>query len=263
MYVYFIGICTHVLQTGGQPYRVLLPASNDFSVLDPASGPPIKIPNHLPLLIVPVGDIVDTQELGAFNGSDVTPVISLLPEVLAWQLSADSVFTIPSANGGMALNQSDECLPHLAFSTNVTLQPAINDGTASPDIVATTIALDGGSMQAMRDQANARLTRLHHVVTTDRWQLQVQSSSSTTPRTLTLRPDASIAFANVAGDGDCACSEFDYLLHYRVTNQSFVPLDDFTATNDCDLVTFDVGMFGLKVKKDVTTFNNCSNSIYP
>lgn len=248
MEILFYGICTH-LETM-RPYRIALPASNGYTI----DVPPISVPDHTPALSLFSTDI-DAEDpeaaLRAFEGRGMTRIANTMPNVIAWKLHG-----IKLTYDGVAepFGRGDwRCMPHLAKTVNVELDPDVIAGSPT-ESVAAYVELPAGQLEMVIESSGAR----HSIVSgaAKPWTLLADG------RSLPMRGDARVAFSNHEAASCDPCGDHDYLLHYRLTTTKYVHSDHFYLEPGCPRGKFDPHDF--PIPGDITsTLLTCSNSTYP
>lgn len=269
MEVLFFGICTHLVgAVEGVEHRVALPASHDFKVLDPHTRAELAIPPHTPLLALRREDILsDDAAIDAFAGPD----LQRTGTGVQWSVKQLRTVIFDFAGlGDDGLQGRVEGLPHLSNErVGVGLDNGIREGEALSTVSAF-IDVSQGRLEVVRDSDKHEG---RHVVlraaTAQPWQLRVKGGAPNEPsRALMLASEARLTFSNAAPDEGNPCSANDYLLHYRVTNRSFVPANDFalpfgTTAAEFPLTGFPGVPLQGSIDEDSSTLANCSNSAWP
>jgi hypothetical protein len=257
MEMHFVGICTHIVRTAGQPHRVMLPAAHGYRADGPSGK--IAIPDHTPSLGIRKEDVIDPSEIAAFEGNDLIPMLETDHSNYKWRLS-NVTFTISELTGGVEYAGGELCLPHLG--RNAELDRSVRDGVPEPAMIEATVDLHGGTLHTVKDMGTARHVKLTSDLPTP-WHLAVIAPGGDWRR-LQLAAGAVVAFGNTAHDEHSACAEDDYLLHYRLTHPSYVDREAFKASVSCHQVKEQVDVSKLPIiTPNSTTLSNCSNSIYP
>jgi hypothetical protein len=257
----FFGICTHLQHSvRDEPHRVALPASDNYSVMDPITGALLEIPNHTAQLAIREADVLE-GDITVFADQGLHRIIP--PPVvgeLCWTLD-QVIFNFDDLEADLSADL--HCLPHIGF---VELQTSITDGS---DLIGAAAFIDvrNGALSVVRDKGT--LEGRHVLLAVERqvnpWLLQVRTLGGQ-PRTLRMMPDAHVTFSNRSISPEAPCDQNDYLLNFRLTKPHFVTASDFRLPSDCSTPASPIDMRAfpsLSLVGDSGTLSDCSNTVYP